>query len=222
MPPLADVLAASVPDADAEQLFFSASITNIGPGPFVIKAVRGDERGAWRVSQRFQERDGTQSERETPADMVWGGHGHNHWHVQIGASYRLFALPGLRLVRSYEKVGYCFFDQVRFDPNLPDAPKGQVFAKDTCDGRSTLALEMGLSPGWQDPYTWLLPDQRLDITGLLDGKYRLVAKADPNNWFRETDERNNVTWVDLALQTNAGSPRVTVEEVGPHATPGGP
>ena len=104
----------------------------------------------------------------------------------------------------------------------PTHQRDRCSRKTPATGARRSALEMGLSPGWQDPYTWLLPDQRLDITGLPDGKYRLVAKADPNNWFRETDERNNVTWVDLALRTNAGSPRVTVEEVGPHATPGGP
>jgi hypothetical protein len=220
MPALADVVAARLEGGDTQQLFFSASIANIGPGTFAIKAVRGDERGAWRVSQLFEERNGTTSERRTPADMVWGGHGHDHWHVQIGATYRLYALPSMRLVGSYEKVGYCFFDQVRFDPTLPNAPRGQVFTKDVCNGHSTLALEMGLSPGWQDPYTWALPDQRIEITGLPDGDYRLVAKADPHNWFRETNEKNNETWVDVRLTPSVRPPRATVLRVGPHASPG--
>ena len=216
MPKLVELIGASSEDGRSQQLFFSASIANIGPGTFAIKAVRGDERGGWRVSQLFRERDGSRSELKTPADMVWGGHGHTHWHVQIGATYRLYALPAMRLVGSYEKVGYCFFDQVRFDPSLPNAPRGQVFAKDVCNGHSTLALEMGLSPGWQDPYTWALPDQRIDITGLPDGEYRLVAKADPNNWFRETNERNNETWVDFDLSTDAQGNRIAVvTDVGP-------
>ena len=79
---------------------------------------------------------------------------------------------------------------------------------------------MGLSPGWQDPYTWTLPDQRLDITGLPDGRYRLVAMADPNNWFRETNERNNTTWVDIELRTSVSPPHVKVLSIGPHGTPG--
>lgn len=220
MPPLQDVLAAAIQGSDERQLFFSASIANLGPGPFIVNAVRGDERGQWRVSQRFRERDGSTSEVATPADMIWGGHGHNHWHVRIGATYRLLTLPSMKTVRVLEKVGYCFFDQARFDLDIPGAPLAEGFPKTSCDGHSTLSLDMGLSPGWQDPYTWALPDQRLDITGLPDGRYRLEAKADPNNWFREANERNNETWVDVDIRTTAGAPQATVVHVGPHASPG--
>lgn len=220
MPALADLVAAGIEGSDTQQLFFSASIANVGPGPFIVNAVRGDQRGEWRVSQRFHERDGSTTEAETPADMVWGGHGHDHWHVRIGATYRLLSLPGLKVVRVLEKVGYCFFDQTRFDLDLPGAPVAGRFPKDGCNGKETLALNMGLSPGWQDPYTWALPDQRLDITGLPDGSYRLVATADPHNWFRETNERNNTTWVDVQLRTSVSPPHVKVLAIGPHATPG--
>ena len=220
MPRLVDVLAAGIEDTDDQQLFFSASIANLGPGPFVVNAVRGDQRGGWRVSQRFHERNGPTTEVATRADMVWGGHGHDHWHVQIGATYRLLSLPDLKVVRVLEKVGYCFFDQTRFDLDIPSAPAAGVFPKNGCNGKSTLALDMGLSPGWQDPYTWVLPDQRLDITGLSDGRYRLVATADPNNWFREADERNNSTWIEIELRTSVSPPRVKVARVGPHATAG--
>ncbi len=58
---------------------------------------------------------------------------------------------------------------------------------------------MGLSPGFGDPYHWTLPDQRLLVNGLEDGVYRLWADADPGDWFRESDEGNNLTWVDLRL-----------------------
>lgn len=39
----------------------------------------------------------------------------------------------------------------------------------------------------------------MDITSLPNGKYRLFVKADPKNWLRESNERNNVTWVDLRI-----------------------
>ena len=122
MPALADLAAAGIEGSDTQQLFFSASIANLGPGPFIVNAVRGDQRSKWRVSQRFRERDGSTTETATPADMVWGGHGHNHWHVRIGATYRLLSLPDLKIVRVLEKVGYCFFDQTRFDLDIPGAP----------------------------------------------------------------------------------------------------
>jgi hypothetical protein len=74
---------------------------------------------------------------------------------------------------------------------------------------------MGLSRGWSDPYPWALPDQRLDVTGLEDGVYRLWATADPGGWFRETNEQNNLTWVDLRLTLSVSPPRVEVVRRGP-------
>ena len=65
---------------------------------------------------------------------------------------------------------------------------------------------MGLSPGWADPYPWALPDQRLLLTGLDDGVYRLWAAADPGSWFKEANETNNATWVDIRVAAQVGLP----------------
>ena len=212
MAALVDLVGGVTEEDEAQQLLFSASVANRGPGPFIVNAVRGDERGPWRVSQRFLEVDGSTTETATPADMTWAGHGHNHWHVRIGAAYALYTLPDMEKVRSLEKVGYCFFDQKPYDRTLEGAPKQGVFPKSVCNGKATLGLSMGLSAGWQDPYTWALPDQRLDITGLPDGRYRLLATADPNNWFREVDETNNDAWADIELEMSSYPPAVTLIE----------
>jgi hypothetical protein len=214
MPALKELLAGVDEPGDQQRLFFTASIANVGRGPFVVHAVRADRRGGWRVTQRFREHDASTTELETPGELVWGGHGHNHWHVHLGAAYALLDASG-EVVRKYEKVGYCFFDQARMPGSTRRDP--QRFRKSTCAGEERLELEMGLSPGWQDPYQWTLPDQRLEITGLEDGTYRLVARADPDNWFRESDESNNETWVDVRLTTSTSPPRVKVLRVGPHA-----
>ena len=76
---------------------------------------------------------------------------------------------------------------------------------------------MGLSVGWGDRYQWNLPDQYIDITELPAGQYRLLAIADPSNWFVETIETNNSTWVDLQ-PTETG---LTIKSYGPFATPDG-
>ena len=214
MSPLTDVTAGVAPDG-TQFVSFTAAIGNIGPGPFIIHAIRGDQRGRWRVSQRFRERDAPTSELLTPGDMVFGGHGHNHWHVQLGASYWLTRPGSSEVLRRYSKVGYCFFDQVRLRVQPADAPTIPTFDKNGCDGRRTLELEMGLSPGWADPYYWTLPDQRLLVSGLEDGVYRLWADADPGNWFRETDDANNVTWIDIRLTLSMRPPHVTVVRLGP-------
>jgi hypothetical protein len=214
MSPLLDFSAAVAPDGD-QYVNFTASIGNLGLGPFIVHAVRADQRGDWRVSQRFRERGAPTSELVTPGDMVFGGHGHEHWHVQIGASYWLTRPASSEILRRYSKVGYCFFDQVRLAKRPAGAPVAPTFGKDGCDGSATLELEMGLSPGFSDPYHWTLPDQRLLVNGLEDGVYRLWADADPNDWFREENEDNNLTWVDLRLTLTVSPPRVEVVRRGP-------
>ena len=53
------------------------------------------------------------------------------------------------------------------------------------------------------------------VTGLADGVYRLWASADPGGLFRESNEANNLTWVDLRLTLSVTPPRVDVVRQGP-------
>ncbi|HEV2091988.1 MAG TPA: lysyl oxidase family protein, partial [Rubrobacter sp.] len=81
---------------------------------------------------------------------------------------------------------------------------------------------MGLSRGWGDTYFANLVGQYLDITGVADGRYRLLVTADGNSTvgtdrFLESDETNNSTWVDLQITGNT----VTVLQYGPSAPPVG-
>ena len=219
MTPLTEISGGELVETGDKYVKFTAAVANVGAGPFMLHAVRGDDRGRWRLSQRFAEPDGSTSEVVTPGAVVWGGHGHNHWHVQLGASYWL-TRPGSSVpLRRYEKVGFCFFDQRPLEERPPDSPVRPRFPKNGCNRRGTLEFTMGISPGWADPYTWGLPDQRLSVSGLQDGVYRLWATADPGGWFRETNEGNNRTWVDLRLTLSSGQPDVDVVRRGPAGAP---
>lgn len=207
---LGDVLLARKDDG-TRSLFFTAAVGNIGSGPFVLGASRRGTGGRWLVTQRFDERGGGRSERVVPADLVFGGHGHDHWHVRFGASYRLRGLDGQGEVRRLVKAGYCFFDQAPYLRRLPGAPRSPRYPSSNCNGIVTTSLEMGLSVGWSDPYTWLLPDQRIDVTDVPEGDYRLIATADPDGWFDESTEANNTAWVDLRIGVRSdGAPVATV------------
>ena len=72
---------------------------------------------------------------------------------------------------------------------------------------------MGLSRGWGDIYRSSLPDQYIDVTGLTSGHYRLRATADADNWFAESNERNNFTWVNIRISGSS----VSVVRYGPAA-----
>lgn len=214
MSPLTAFTTGVAPDGD-QYLGFTASIGNVGPGPLILHAVRADERGDWRVSQQFRELDAPTSEVVTPGDLTFGGHGHNHWHVELGASYWITRPPATEILRRYVKVGFCFFDQARLLRPPQGAAAVPAFGRRDCDGRDRLELTMGLSPGWADPYHWTLPDQRLLVSGLDDGVYRLWATADPGGWLRETNEANNRTWVDVRLTLTVTPAHAEIVRRGP-------
>lgn len=221
MPRLDDFQIGIAPDTGKITLFFTATIANAGEGPLLLRADRRHRFSSeWRVDQSFHERDGGLSQVTTPANLVWGGHGHDHWHVRFGASYLLESLDtATTVVRNIRKAGYCFFDQIRSPRARDGDPRAQRFGKDTCSGLRTTSLEMGLSSGWEDPYYNFLPDQSLDVTNLPDGLYRLRATADPDRVLRESDESNNGTWVELRLTTSGDTPQLEVVRHGPSAGP---
>jgi hypothetical protein len=198
--PLTDLLVAT-DQVGNEFLRFSSSIANLGDGPLLIRAERPFSWSEqWRVEQLFQESNGGTSGRITGANLVLGGHGHEHWHLEFGASYVLAGEDGDRIA-SKTKAGFCFFDQVLHAPSLDSAPTQGRFENDSCGKDGALAIQMGMSVGWSDPYFWQLEDQSVVITGQPDGRYRLEAIADPDGWLVETDEGNNGTWVVFELGT---------------------
>jgi hypothetical protein len=72
---------------------------------------------------------------------------------------------------------------------------------------------MGLAVGWADEYSYLLPYQWIDITGLPSGTYRLRASADVGGWFRESRDGNNYTWDKIEIKGD----KVKVLKEGPVA-----
>lgn len=198
-------------------LTFSSILVNVGDGEFVLRATRDGAR--WHVQQQisYSESGATRVAIDTP--LVWGGDGHEHWHVPRVATNRLVARAGKggalkgKRARIDSKVGFCFFD---FSRRLDKGPTEKVHSRESCGKRADEEISMGLSPGWGDTYEWVLPGQSIDLTGVPDGKYRLWAEADQRRRFREVTSDNNVTWVDFRLSTMTGGTRTAlVLDVGP-------
>ena len=204
------------------QLRFSATIVNVGAGPMELAASRTDSVSPFDVSQRVYDSGGDSVLLPVGgASLVWGGDGHSHWHVLDLESYELDRLDNGSKVGTGQKGGFCFFDTTQFRLSLPGAPVSQVYTPGTVCGQYDQAAEsvkMGISVGWGDTYRAGLPDQYIDVTNLTSGNYRLVATADAEHQFAESDETNNTTWVDLKLTLNGkgkGSTKVTVVGYGP-------
>jgi hypothetical protein len=180
-------------------LRFSATVVNVGQGDFMLHAERGSTSGAFSVVQRIAADGGGTTDVSTTAQLVFGGDGHNHWHVKDLQRYELQRLDNGVKVGTSAKSGFCFFDTTAYRLSLPGAPQQRVYGGAGCGSTSSLSVDMGLSVGWGDTYSWQLPDQFIDVTGLTAGRYRLVATADPDQMFVEGSEANNLTWVDVQL-----------------------
>ena len=193
-------------------LRFTTIIVNIGTGPFETIGRRPDtSTPQMAVTQRVYNSAGSYRQVSTRAVMFWAGDGHAHWHVRDVEAYRLFRLDNGRRVGTGAKHGFCYFDNTAYRLGLAGAPSAPVYKG--CGWAGALRVKTGLSVGWGDTYPAGIAFQWIDITGLRSGLYRLRATADPANWFAETNNANNSTWVTLRL-TGSG---VRVLTYGPAA-----
>jgi hypothetical protein len=181
--------------ADGRKLLrFSSTIVNVGDGPIELHGERLDTgTPTMTTAQRIFDEEGEHRDVPTDAVMYFGGDGHNHWHVRDLESFELKHLRKGSKVGTDAKHGFCFSDNHRYgseqDPHYT-----------SCGQSGDLEVTMGLSVGWADLYRYSLPDQYIDITGLSRGRYRLEGMADAGNWFQESEESNNSTWVDIRIR----------------------
>ena len=189
---------------------FGVMIVNQGAGDFVLRARRSSLLADdWRVIQRVSEAGGGYTETSSPATLIYGGDGHDHWHIREVESHTIETLDGT-VVGHVVKSGFCFFDTNLVHPDLPGAPGAGVYLSAGCGGRIDSAATMGLSVGWGDEYPWHLFEQEIDITALEEGRYRLRAVVDPQGWFDESDETNNEVSVDIEWHLQDGIPAIEV------------
>ena len=190
--------------ADGRRLLrFSAIIVNVGVGPFELRSQRTDTSSGWTSRQVIYNDAGGFRTASTPSvQLVYGGDGHNHWHVKDLEKYRLVPLDNTSGERIGQKAAFCFFDNYQYKLALPGAPQDAVYRRWACGTSGSLRLKTGLSVGWGDNYQWSLPDQYIDTTGLPNGTYRLWATADQANFFQESNDTNNSTWADLRIDAS--------------------
>jgi hypothetical protein len=200
-----------------------ATVVDIGAGDFLVSARRAFPwSGDWTVYQRITERGGGYTEHATPAGLIFAGAPHSHWHVKNMETHQLERIDTGQVVSQVIKQGYCPYDTDKYFGELPGAPADPVYLVEDCEGPTWVtSLHMGVSVGWGDKYPWHMIEQNIEVTGLPDGRYRIREIADPFDWFEESDETNNETWIDIALTNTSGIPRVKVLDTAPQVTPGG-
>jgi hypothetical protein len=202
---------------DSWTVEFSSTLVNVGEGDFHATADKQLD-GSWVLTQDIEYDGGGAEHIATEAEAVWGGDGHEHWHVKRYVVYHLFALDERGEItgpaRTDHKVGFCIYDFERAEVDQgADEP---VYGRKGCGQEESTHLVMGLSPGWADHYNWDLPGQSIDIDGLADGDYRIFAVADEGSVFREETTNNNETWVEFTLSSDVqGNRFAMLGDVGP-------
>ena len=94
-------------------------IVNQGEGDFLLRAA-GPTR--WPTTGRSPSASSTKAAtRKRPsATLVYGGDGHDHWHVKEVESHVIEDLDG-NVLGSVVKSGFCFFDTDAVRPDLRSA-----------------------------------------------------------------------------------------------------
>jgi hypothetical protein len=201
-----------IQNTDGRKLLrFDSIVVNVGAGPFELHGQRAADASTMTTTQRVFDDAGAHRDVPTAATMYFGGDGHYHWHVRDLEDFELVRLDSGKLVGTGAKHGFCFFDNY---PYGSGAPAHYTPSSGACGGGiSATQTRMGLSVGWGDIYGRNLPDQYIDITGLASGRYRLRATADADNWFLETNNANNFSWIEIQIKAN----KVTIVRYGPGA-----
>ncbi len=196
-------------------LRYSAVIANVGAGPFEIHGERPATSSSMSVYQRIYTDTGGSSLVYLPnATMFYAGDGHNHWHLGNLELGTLTRLDNGSQVGSLAKHGFCFSDNVMYDPSLPGAPNSAHYyvgsSPPACAPNDPAALSVveGLSVGWGDLYSYSTAFQYIDVTGLQNGHYRLTDGVNAAQLgLIESNGANDSTYVDINLKTNSVSVR---------------
>lgn len=175
-------------------LSFGALTWNAGPGRLEVEAFR--EEGNTLDAYQVFFRDGVRAARQARGAMIWhDAPGHDHFHFQSFARYRLTTNAGAQ-VRSSGKNSWCIVDTNVVDTTLPGASSLNQ------DGFAGLSGGCGMDPGslWArlsmsvgagDLYYQSLAGQGFDITYLANGTYRILIEANPDQIIAEGSYANN-------------------------------
>lgn len=210
--------------APVQQLWFSTFVENHGDWPFEIighPETNADAPGQQITAQQCVRWEGPQVNggarvclRYEPVGALVYHPIHNHFHLDGLARYRLLAdrggVPGEEL-RNSGKVGFCLTDTFDMTPSQSPVPLGNALAQAVHDTARQYAdrwyiecthfyglpypgVRMGISPGWKDMYSRLIPGQGFPIADLPDGTYWIETTLNSPEapFLRETDLSDNL------------------------------
>ena len=187
-------------------LRFDGIVANFGTGPLELAYGPSVSGQPMIARQRLFYSDGSFTDRDATRTEYHPTHLHFHiedfYIAELWKVSKRGRLRGVKPVTSSDKNGFCPEDSESIEEDALDQRHYSCFTEDE---RGFGAHQVvGISAGWKDIYSWNLPDQFVEISGVADGLYALTLNLDPNDVFVESDEDNNSVCVVLRLQgTNA-------------------
>jgi len=197
-------------------LRFSNGVSNVGRGRLTITMNVSEADDERKIYQIIRRNDGSRVKRDTGAQYEYHPT-HAHLHYEGFASYDLFKVDpdtGERLEKANDgvKSGFCLIDvELVWWKKRGNERRHYSFPSCNVPQRGEGTYVLGISRGWADIYTWDLPDQYVDITGLPDGVYEVVSTADSARTLLEKTRRDN---------TRSAFLRITGDEVKKIPRPG--
>ena len=199
--------------AGRQLLGFRSAVQNIGAGRLAITGARaGVAVRDMRADQLITRADGS-VRRVAGIGFVRyvSSPDHSHWHFLPFERYELRGADSGRRVARDRKSGFCLGDRYRVEPRPPRAARVAAFASNCGLGRTDLLrIREGISVGWADDYGAYLDSQVIDVTGVPQGRYRLVHTVNASGRVVEADHGNNTASVLIALTRSGGRVRVRV------------
>jgi hypothetical protein len=193
-------------------LNFGATVWIGGNGPLDVEGFRHDASPVMPAFQYFFDSSG-QVVGKVPAGTMGfdSAKGHDHWHFQQFAEYKLLG-AGKKVIVSSGKVGFCIAPTDQVDLTLPGAawqpPTFGFFGQ--CGSPTALWVQENLPVGWGDTYLQTVAGQAFDITNLKNGTYYIEVIANPGHVLHETNSSNDVSLRKIILSGTKGHRHVTV------------
>ncbi len=192
-------------------LDFGATVWVGGNSPLDVEGFRSNGSPVMPAYQYFWS-DGHVIGKARAGTMGFDSHnGHNHWHFQQFAQYRLLTKAKKLAARSH-KQGFCIAPTDAIDLLLAHATWQQSFIGfgGRCGSPSALWVREMLPVGWGDTYFQSLAGQSFDITHVPNGTYYIEVIANPDKVLYETTTRNDVSLRKVILGGRLGHRTVKV------------
>lgn len=197
--------------AGRDLLSFSATVWVGGNGQLDVQGFRADSSPVMPAYQYFWQ-DGQVIGRARAGTMGFDSKpGHDHWHFEQFAAYRLLGPNGNLVLRS-QKTGFCIAPTDSVDLLLPGAVWQPSFIgfSGQCGSPTALWVRESMPLGWGDTYVQSAAGQAFDITNLRNGTYYVQVIANPGHVLHETTTANDVTVRKVIISGTRGHRHITV------------